>query len=484
MEIGSRWELLVDHFLVDRMEGVSLQRHAPHYAGVALAFDDPWDRGASGFATVIADGEVARMYYRGGPTFTGPKEAAVGATYVCYAESRDRGRTWVKPSLGLTEIDGSTANNVLFTVGPAGLPDTENFTPFLDARPGVPPLERFKAFGGQWPAGRFLFVSADGLHWRKGSARPIFEHGAFGAQNSIFWSELEQCYVLYGFVYSGVAPVDYDRVGKGKAAGYRTIARVTSPDLVHWSEPRRMSFGATPMEHLYTNHTQPYFRAPHLYVATPMRFVPGRRFLTEEEFAAQQVPTAYLDAATGEQGIREQLTDTVLMTSRGGDRYDRTFMESWIRPGLDRGNWVSRSGAAATGILSSGPTELSIFVGHHYVQPTGSLARYTLRLDGFASMHADYVGGEWTTKPFTMSGSHLVLNAATSAAGSILVEVQTDAGEPIPGFTLREGRLLVGDSVEMLVDWETGRDLFALQGRPIRLRFVMKDADIFALRFL
>lgn len=483
VEIDSRWELLVDHFLVDRMEGVSLQLQKPKHAGIALEFDAPWDCGASGFATVIPDGDVVRMYYRGGPDFGLDGEASRNSR-VCYAESHDGGITWVKPSLGLVAFNGSTANNVLFEIGSAQMPDTENFTPFYDQHPGVPAGERLKAMGGKWPSGRYLFVSEDGVLWRKWREEPIFKHEAYGAQNSIFWSENEQHYVLFCFVYSGVAPEDYEQVTKWHEAGNRTIARVTSPDLIHWSKPERMSFGSTPLESMYTNHTQPYFRAPHLYIATPMRFVTGRRFLTDKELAAQRVPESYLNAKSGPEGIREQVTDTAFMTSRGGVRYDRTFMESLIRPGLDHGNWVSRSGAAATGLVQTGPAELSIYVGQNYPQPSGYLARYALRLDGFASMHASYDGGEWITKPLTMTGANLILNAATSAAGSILVELQNEKGEPIPGFTLKECRLIVGDSLERVVAWETGSDLAALKHRqPIRIRFVMKDADLFALKF-
>jgi hypothetical protein len=63
------------------------------------------------------------------------------------------------------------------------------------------------------------------------------------------------------------------------------------------------------------------------------------------------------------------------------------------------------------------------------------------------------------------------------------VEVQTETGEPIPGFTLEECPVLVGDSIERTVRWATTDDVSRLQGRTVRLRFVMKDADLFSLRF-
>jgi hypothetical protein len=44
-----------------------------------------------------------------------------------------------------------------------------------------------------------------------------------------------------------------------------------------------MTFGDTPLEHLYTNQTHPYFRESSLYIALPMRFMPGRKVLTDEQ---------------------------------------------------------------------------------------------------------------------------------------------------------------------------------------------------------
>ena len=87
------------------------------------------------------------------------------------------------------------------------------------------------------------------------------------------------------------------------------------------------------------------------------------------------------------------------------------------------------------------------------------------------------------TKPIVVGGKELMLNYATSAPGGIRVEIQEADGEPIPGFTLAESRLMVGDSVEQAVRWTLKTDLADLVGRPVRLRFVMKDADLYALRF-
>ena len=479
LDIGTRWELMIDHYLIDSMAGTHLQLHHPHREGVAVPFNDEWDRDASGYATIIKDGDKIRMYYRGGPRDSSAGKSEGSTSYFCMAESTD-GITWVKPKFGLVEFEGSKENNILLAPAPREDPWTQSLSPFLDTRPGVPADERYKAVGGQWPQGLYILVSPDGIHWKKWREEPVFKDGAFDSQNVAFWSETEQCYVLYFRVFTGLT--DYS-VKSWSLSGYRSIARTTSPYFINWSKPERMSFGNTPLEHLYTNHTRPYFRAPHIYVSTPVRFVQGRRFLTEEQLAEQKVGTGFLGIKGPTHDIPNEVSDTVFMTSRGGYRYDRTFMESFVRPGLDKGNWVSRNGFPATGFVQTGPGEMSIYVGQNYVQPTAHLARYSMRLDGFASVSAPYEEGEMLTKPILVTGKQLVLNNSTSANGSIYVEIQTADGEPIPGYTLRECKLMVGDSLERAVAWDTTDDLSSLSGQTVRLRFVMKDADIYALRF-
>ncbi len=480
LKIGNRLEPFVDHFLIDRLDGATLTLHHPHYEGIAVPFqkNDPWDRDASGYPTIIQDNGLYRLYYRGGPRDMSAGKSEGSTSYFCYAESRD-GITWVKPKLGLVEFEGSKDNNILLAPAPREDPWTQSLSPFLDTRPGVPANERYKAIGGQWPQGLYVLVSPDGLHWKKWRDQPVFKDGAFDSQNVAFWSETEQCYVLYFRVFTGWT----DYTAKSfNVEGFRTIARTTSPDLVNWSAPQRMSFGDTPLEHLYTNHTRPYFRAPHIYLSTPMRLVPGHRFLTDAEMDAQQLGKGFRGITGHGHDIPNQVSDTVFMTSRGGTRL-RPHVHGGLRaPGLDKGNWVSRNGVPATGLIQTGPNEMSIYVGQNYVQPTAHLGRYTMRLDGFASVHAPYAGGEMVTKPFVVEGARLALNYSTSAAGGIRIEVQTAAGEPIPGYTLEECPVIVGDAIERAVAWSAHDDLTPLSGQTIRLRFVMKDADLFALR--
>jgi hypothetical protein len=235
----------------------------------------------------------------------------------------------------------------------------------------------------------------------------------------------------------------------------------------------QMSFGETPYEHLYTSQTHPYFRAPHIYVVLPMRFLPGRKVLTEAQARSLGVDPGYAS----------DCAEAVFMTSRGSNVYTRTFMEGFIRPGLDLGNWASRAGLTALGVVPTGLGEMSLYKQAHYAQPSCHLVRYTLRTDGFTSVHAPYAGGEFRTRAFAFAGTELVLNFSTSAAGSVFVEVQTAEGKPVPGFTMADATELIGDDLERVVSWKGGSDLGKLSGQPIRLRLKMNDADLYSLRF-
>jgi hypothetical protein len=111
------------------------------------------------------------------------------------------------------------------------------------------------------------------------------------------------------------------------------------------------------------------------------------------------------------------------------------------------------------------------------------IRRLVLPRHRFAAIHAGARGGEFTTRPLNFKGRHLVLNYATSAAGSVQVEIQDDAGRPLPGFGLADMSPLFGDELDANVRWKSAAALPARNGKSIRLRFVLKDADVFALRF-
>jgi len=423
VDIGSRRELFVDHFLIEELDGVWLKLHEPRLT--PLVPDTP----SGHYATVLKDGDLYRRYDRGGVAdYDGDRRETTR-----YWESHD-GIHWTKPDLGLYELNGSRNNNVIQA-------NTRwfahNFSPFLDRRPEVEKDQRFKALAGVHKGGGLCaFVSGDGIRWRKLKDEPVItsEDFAFDSQNVSFWSESEGCYVCYF------------RTWKTPHGSLRTISRTTSTDFLNWSPAVAMAPNL-PGEHLYTSGTHPYFRAAHIYIALPTRFLPDRG----------------------------SSTDIMFMTSRGGNKYDRTFLEAFIRPGLDPNKWGNRSNYAALNVVPTGPNEMSIYVRER---------RYVLRTDGFASVHAGYKTGELLTKPIKFTGRKLEINYSTSAASDIRVEIQDPAGSPIPGYALEDCLPVIGDKVQHVMTWKSGSDVSSLSGKPIRLRFVMRDADLYSFRFV
>ena len=479
-DIGARLELFIDSYLVSSMTGTEWRLREPIDAGTAVRFDSPWEGQFGNFVTVLFDGSVYRLYYRGRSKLG---QDGIPDEVTCYAESKD-GIRWTKPDLGLFEVQGSRHNNVVLdkTYQPA----PHNFAPFHDTRSGVPAYERYKALGGLFDNpdaastshGLLAFASPDGIHWKPLRDIAVIDHSVYPvkytdtAPASAFWSESEQVYVAYIRVWA------WGRSRKPLAPGwggnFRWVGRTTSKDFIHWTPVEFMTYGDAPREQIYINQTEPYFRAPHIYIGLGARFMEGRQVITPEQAGKIGVDPGYF----------HDCSDAVLLTSRGGNRYDRAFPEGFVRPDVGAENWVSRTNYPARGIVPTGPTEISFYVIHGYAQPTCQLHRYTLRTDRFASVHAPHRGGaEFLTKPLRFSGKELFLNFATSAAGGIRVEILDLSGSAIPGYTLEESIEMIGNEIERAAEWKEGSHLGGLVGKAVRFRFLMDDADLYALRF-
>ncbi|MEE9432232.1 MAG: hypothetical protein V3V16_14375 [Melioribacteraceae bacterium] len=455
INIGSRLELFTDYFLIDSLKNTELRLHHPIDKGSVLKFDNPWEGQFSGYCTVIDNGEKFQLFYRGLPT--AGKDGRIDEN-TCYAESVN-GIKWVKPNLKIYEVDSTFKNNVILA---NAAPVTHNFSPFFDTRKDVTPNYKYKALGGTQKSGLIAYVSKDGIHWNKLQEKSVFGDGVFDSQNVSFWSEEEQSYICYFRTWT-----------KDNYSGFRTVSRTTSKDFINWTKPVKMDFGESPIEHLYTNQTAPYYRAPHIYISVAARFLPNRQVLTNEQALELNVNPKYF----------KDCSDAILMTSRGGNKYDRTFMDGFIRPGIGLQNWVSRSNYPALNIVQTSPTEMSIYVNQDYAQPTAHIRRYALRLDGFISVHSSYKEGEMITKPFYFTGNHLVLNFSTSAAGFIKVEILDKDGRKIKGFELENSKEIIGNEIEKVVMWKGNANLNKLSSKPISLRFLMKDADLYSIRF-
>ena len=453
--IESRRELFVDDHLISKLTNIDHRLVRPVSAGTAFDFNKPWEGVFSAYPTVIKDGSIYHMYYRGLPV----ARHALDVEVTCHATSLD-GIHWHKPEYQIFKYKEFGKNNIIL----ADHPGCHNFAPFIDTRPGVDSSARFKAFGGSEKSGLFLFTSADGVHWSPSGDGPVFRDDfgngwAFDSQNVGFWSESESCYILY-----------YRRFIDGQ----RRIFRVTSNDLENWSEPVD-TMANLDGEHLYTNQTQPYFRAPHIYIAMAKRFFPGKVAI-DPELARELV---------ADPNYRRDTADSIFMSSRSQAEYTRQFHEGFLRPGRTPMDWISRSNAAGCGVVPSSSDPMSMYVYRltHYGQPSACLSRYEMRTDGFASLSADAAGGIVRTCPVIFSGEDLYLNFDTSAGGNIYVEVLDSDYKVIPGMSRDDCTEILGNDLDRRVSWQGNTSFANLSGTPVILRFIMRDADLYSFQF-
>ncbi len=447
IKIDSHLEPLFDDCLIEETKNCALRLHSPQPQPMTAS---PI-RGS--YMTLIRDGGLYRAYFRAYlPGFEGPIYDGNPGEITCCAESYD-GIEWHVPQPPQETGSSPVIYGQAMLYAPGGV--SHNFTPFLDTKPGIDPAEKYKALGGMHPntanpeqielkynQGLYFLASADGLKWRFVQPEPLISPPdksasiyAFDSQNIAFWSEAENCYVCYYRTWST------------PHGTLRTISRSTSPDFRSWSAPQCLAPNL-PGEHLYTSCIQPYFRAPQVYIALPTRFM------------------EHLGCST----------EVVFMTSRAGAPFLRPFREAFIRPGLDPHRWGNRANYAALNVIPTGPTEMSIYHTH-------SGQRYTLRTDGFASLHAGHGGGTMLTKPLVFTGERLILNASTAASGRIRAELRTLDGSVPEGFSLDDCVPLTGDALDLTVKWKSNRNLASFAERPVRLFIELFDSDIYALQF-
>jgi len=490
INIGGRRELFVDNALIETLSGGATQQlQHPVPREVALVHDEPWEGTGSGYHSVFQDGDLYRMYYKAWHLdfSTGKLNTGTHPLFCCYAESDD-GVSWRKPMLGLHEFKGSKQNNITITSGKLGPLNVDAGHPaiFKDDNPNAPADAKYKAIlRSSNPNGLLPFKSADGVNWSPMTDAPVLRGlGAFDSQNLAFWDPNIGKYRAYWRIFT--AGVTNEK--NWKPAGIRAIRTATSDDLITWSPHTDITYEDSPPEELYTNQIKPYHRAPHLLLGFPARYVD--RGWSESMKALPALQQREMRSKSSPR-YGTAVTDALFMASRDGKMFKR-WNEAFLRPGIERAEawhyghqYIGWHLVETPADLPGAPPELSLYATESYWHGKGSaIRRHTLRLDGFVAVNAPAgQGGELLTKPLTFTGNELHLNFATSAAGSVKVELQSADGSAADGFALDDCEELFGDTVDRVVRWKNGTNVSSLAGQPVRLRVQLKDADLYSLQF-
>lgn len=476
---GKRY-LCWDEKLAQDMGGARVCAHKPEKKNLALTCDSEWEGAHNGYACIVKAGESYRMYYRAcalrqneDGSMTNAKEA------ICVAESRD-GITFKKPNIGKYNYNGTKNNNIVF-MRETGI---DNFSVFYDENPACPVDEKFKALSeinlGSSNGGTKLiyYASADGIDFRE--VRYLDVAGTFDSFNVGFWDTETEQYFLYYRAFHSKEGEDKLSWRVYKNGDIRDIRVATSKDFLVWEKHGRISFDEGQEDYpLYTNQITKYRRAENTFIGFPVRYIDR----AEESESFRYMPLADRHAKITEHFGREgtALTDCVIMTSGDGFTFNRRD-EAFMTPGVEnRNNWWYGNCYTVHGLIETeadeegAPNEISFYMGENYRIKNVNFRRYTLRQDGFFSWQAPYRGAEVLTKPIKISGEEMRMNFATSAAGGIKVYVCDENGDALEGYG---SYTVFGDSVERPVTF--AKSLSDLAGKTVRLKFKMKDAEIYS----
>jgi len=465
-------QLFLDDHVVAGMENVARTIHpAEKFEGNPVVWPEAdWEGTmAITYGSVIQDDGKYRMWYLSTPG-------------VSYAESED-GIRWAKPDLGLFKVDGHGTNIIRRRDGDEDSPNSlgyfyEIFGVFKDPRETDPnrgykmgflSLQRDYSGPREDPfhhgqrRGLGVAGSPDGIHWiliDNWATEAICD----GATHWMFDPAREK-YVLYGRTKHIAPEVAAAWKGDAWADKYfwgRSVARVESPDFVHWdlkdpaSAPVVMTSDVDdpPGTGIYSMLVFPY---ESVYIGLVQRFYnrPGDVFLDV------QLAVSHDGIQFGRVGDR-----TPFIPCGGVGSWDRFNNSLATNPPIPVGNELRFYYGGRT--YRHGP-----YQGEDKGESGGGVGFATIQRDRFVSLGASFDGGTITTNPLRLDGATLHLNAEADF-GEIAVEALDGSGE-----VLAKSTPISDDQLDIPVEWEEGAP--ALQGQTVKLRISLRNALLFAL---
>lgn len=417
--------------------------------------------------------------------------------------------------------------------------------PFQDGVFYDPAARQFRLYyHAGWFEGTALATSSDGIHWERPDFGvvpgtnlvlpdlfPLMRDGA-GVWLDHDAARPDERYKMY--VYFRAMPDRSAAYGAARMpAGIPQFGRIyTSPDGVRWRDRGETGPGGDNTNFFYSPFRRSWFYSVRSFVdgartrsyRETADFVAGGAWRPEDlvlfaKADASDVPApsvgdapqiynvdavAYESLMLGVFGIHRgpsndvcfargtpKITDLELGFSRDGGR-------SWSRPArggfldcsLEPGSWNHGYLHAAGGVCTVVGDRLYFYVGAFsgvspklgtHLYAGGSTGLAVLRRDGFASMGTP-TAGRLLSRLFKADAGHLFVNA-DAAHGRVAIAVLDEQGVEIPGYEAAACVALQGDMTIARVVWRDEATLDALRGRPIRLRFDVINARLYAFWF-
>lgn len=444
VELGSRKYLFVDDALIASKRNIDLVCNPPtNRQELNFRPDNPMWRPS----VVDVDGKVYLYIPDGYGSSEGITRMRISTDGIHFTKP---------PDLGLYELKSSIHHRDIILYG---VPIYAAF--FRDLNPGITPQEQYKMTAWVANRGIYLYVSPDGIHWRRNETCMLPLASGGGAET--YWDDQRGLYVNYikadGSFYAEECPGDYET---------RRVRRAIMFETKEVSKP--WPFNAL---------EKPYFEGYPFPVVTCEGHVGIDADQNGEVYRTRALkypwaPDTYVAFVWRLGEERVQKID--LGVSRNGVHWKFYANQKWyIEPGEEYGEVT-----AFYGLIRRGDElwQYADFGGKH---GNATYARLTQRLDGFVSLDAVEEIGTMVTRPLIFEGKRLELNVA--ARGYVRVEILDGQGQPIPGFTLSDCDSIRADTVRQTVTWNDKSDVIGLAGKVIQVRFQMQNAKLYAIQF-
>lgn len=441
-------QLFVDDWLIESTDLTrTYHRAVPHPANPVLKADQSWEdkQCATTYSDgVWWDGQQFRMYYQ------------AGGRYTALAVSPD-GLSWSKPDWGV--VPGTA---IVVDHGDLGEYAPGEFRNSASVwHDHNDPQYPWKLTIATWDTSRihlkawiyYLYLSQDGIHWSK----PILTAGQILDRSTLFWNPFRN---KWGWVIKAATtqwPMRARRLFETD-----TFTSTDRWDILNdpheWIsadnlDPKRIDF-PNQMPEIYNLDVNAY----------------------------ESVLLGLFAIWQGQPAVEPKYNSIMAGYSRDGfnfHRPDRNFLWTYSN---QTNTWNYRNTQSAGGACLVVGDDLYFYASAYGGAPGSrngprSVGLFKLRRDGFASMGRN---GTLTTRPFRLDKPYVFLNFDGGTSGTVATEVLDEAGNLWDWRLRKNYSTAYGNGTTAIALWRDRMNLAGLVGQTIRLRFHVKDAELYS----
>lgn len=445
---------LMDTTIIASIQNISFKMKNPvkYEKNPVVKAQLPWEGVATYNATVLYDSikqQYTMWYQTSAPDLKGPER-----TTICLATSKD-GLRWKKPSLGHIKWRYSRVNNIIRkSFGHGNMYQPQVYIDLDEPEPH----RRYKMLVWDWPkvddkpkGGACVFFSDDGLHWKAYSANPVFSEpndvlGLTVRPTAPKFLLFQQCWQRGWKI----------RVARDNLSGIRRLMCIReSDDFVHWTDQKTILVPDKQDPRDLQFYTMAGMFRHGLYIG---------------------FPSAYHTFA--------QTMDVQLVVSYDGHSWQRMGKREPFIPLGPMGSYDAGMIAVSREPVVVGDEIFIYYSGwdgtHDSKRRKGSMNLARLPLDRFVALAAGNSTSIIETKPFVMTGDSLFINA-DARDGEIQVELLTPEGSPVSGFERSQSSPIRENGFTIPLRWTSGLSTANLFEKKIKIKFYLKQAEIFTI---